>query len=116
TLSHLQNPQLSLLLLLFLIPLPILPHQSHFWYFNRSSRLNLLFSHFSSATTDLTQLLTPIKLTSSFLMHLLTWLPDWTVLLPHSHQGLLVLSQLPHWLPGYLYNHQHLSFNLSLKL
>ncbi|KAI8451906.1 hypothetical protein BY996DRAFT_8688165, partial [Phakopsora pachyrhizi] len=27
---------------------------------------------------DLTQLLTPIKLTSSFLMQLLTWLPDWT--------------------------------------
>ncbi|CAH7683191.1 hypothetical protein PPACK8108_LOCUS16568 [Phakopsora pachyrhizi] len=101
-LSHLQNPHLSLLLLLFLlIPLPILPHQSHFWYFNVSSRLNLLFSHFSSATMDLTQLLTPIKLTSSFLMQLLTWLPDWT---------------LPHWLPGYLYNHQHLSFNLSLKL
>ncbi|CAH7686852.1 expressed protein, partial [Phakopsora pachyrhizi] len=116
TLSHLQNPQLSLLLLLFLIPLPILLHQSHFWYFNRSSRLNLLFSHFSLATMDLTQLLTPIKLTSSFLMQLLTWLPDWTVLLPHSHQGLLVLSQLPHWLPGYLYNHQHLPVNLSLKL
>ncbi|CAH7690950.1 expressed protein, partial [Phakopsora pachyrhizi] len=76
-LSHLQNPQLSLLLLLFLIPLPILPYQSHFWYFNRSSRLNLLFSHLSSATMDLTQLFTPIKLTSSFLMQLLTWLPDW---------------------------------------
>ncbi|CAH7681077.1 expressed protein [Phakopsora pachyrhizi] len=116
-LSHLKNPQLShLLLLLLLIPLPLLPHQSHFWYFNRSSRLNQIFSHFSSATMDLTQLLTPIKLTSSFLMQLLTWLPDWTVLLPHSHQGLLVLSQLPHWLPGYLYNYQHLSFNLSLKL
>ncbi|KAI8451784.1 hypothetical protein BY996DRAFT_8688241 [Phakopsora pachyrhizi] len=57
---------------------------------------------------DLTQLLTPIKLTSSFLMQLLTWLPDWTVLLPHSHQGLLVPSQLPHWLPGYLYNYQQL--------
>ncbi|CAH7683183.1 hypothetical protein PPACK8108_LOCUS16557 [Phakopsora pachyrhizi] len=57
---------------------------------------------------DLTQLLTPIKLTNSFLMQLLTWLPDWTVLLPHSHQGLLVLSQLPNWLPGYLYNYQHL--------
>ncbi|KAI8442989.1 hypothetical protein BY996DRAFT_8696512 [Phakopsora pachyrhizi] len=55
---------------------------------------------------DLTQLLTPIKLTNSFLMQLLTWLPDWTVLLPHSHQGLLVLSQLPNWLPGYLYNYQ----------
>ncbi|KAI8459800.1 hypothetical protein BY996DRAFT_6409920 [Phakopsora pachyrhizi] len=27
---------------------------------------------------DLTQLLTPIKLTSSSLMQLLTWLPDWT--------------------------------------